>query len=98
MRRLPIRPQARVDLLEIWHYIAADRTSAADLVMEELEAAIRRLLDVPGIGHRRADVRDKRYRFWTVFSFVIAYRYDEETLTVVRVLHGRRDIRALLAT
>ena len=95
MRKMLIRPQARVDLLEIWHYIANDSIAVANAVGDELETAIRRLAESPGIGHMRPDVREPRYRFWTVYSYLIAYRYDDETLTVVRVIHGRRNFRQL---
>jgi plasmid stabilization system protein ParE len=30
-----------------------------------------------------------------VYSYVIAYRYDDEKLTVVRVVHGARNFRKL---
>ena len=43
----------------------------------------------------RADVRDDRYRFKRVKSFVICYRVDESDLRVVRVLHGARDFRRI---
>ena len=95
MRRLLIRPQARVDLLEIWHRIARDSIEAANHVSEKLESAIRGLVEMPGKGHTRSDVKNPSYRFWTVFSYVIAYRYDDVSLTVHRVVHGRRDFRRL---
>jgi plasmid stabilization system protein ParE len=40
-------------------------------------------------------VEDKRYRFWVVGSYVIAYRVEETELLVVRVIHGARDFRRL---
>ena len=98
MRKLLIRPQARLDLLEIWNYIAADNVDAANRVGEKLDAAIRGLVSMPGKGHTRSDVKDPRLQFWTVNPYVIAYRYDDKTLTVVRVIHGRRDFRRLFKT
>jgi len=32
MRKLLIEPRARLDMLEIWHYIAADNRDAAETV------------------------------------------------------------------
>ena len=92
-RRLLVYPQARVDLLEIWHYLAQDSIESANRVSERLELEIRSLLDMPGKGHFRPDVPEVEYRFWSVYSWVIAYEYDDETLTVVRVVHGHRDFR-----
>ena len=96
MRKLRIQPQARVDLLEIWHYIAPNSIENANKVVEKLEDAIRGLVDLPGKGHTRADVKNESYRFWSVYSYVIAYRYDDQTLTVVRILHGARNFRRIL--
>jgi plasmid stabilization system protein ParE len=95
MREILIRPQARVDMLEIWHYLAPESLDAANRVTEKLDAAMRGLAEMPGKGHTRSDVRDKRYRFWTVYSYVIAYMYDDASLTVVRVVHGKRNFRRL---
>lgn len=50
---------------------------------------------MPGMGHLRADVKGRRYRFWTVRPYVIADRFDAATLTVVRVVHGARDFRRI---
>jgi toxin ParE1/3/4 len=95
MRKLLIRPQARLDMLEIWHHIAPDSVRNANHVSEKLDEAIRDLLRMPGMGRQRADVKDPRLRFWSVFSYVIAYSYDDATLTVERVVHGRRNFRRL---
>jgi plasmid stabilization system protein ParE len=96
MRKLFIKPRARLDLLEIWHYIARDNLAAAIRVGDELDAAIMDLAAMPGKGHTRAEVKDSRVRFWSVYSYLIAYRFDEATITVVRVVHGRRNIRRLI--
>ena len=95
MRKLLVQPQARIDLLDIWHHISRDSIPNANRVAEKLEQGIRGLVAMPGKGHVRADVKDLRYRFWAVRPYVIAYRYDDQTLTVVRVVHGARDFRRL---
>jgi plasmid stabilization system protein ParE len=35
-------------------------------------------------------------RFWTVFSYLIAYRIDTRSLTIIAVIHGKRDVEQLL--
>ena len=42
------------------------------------------------MGHSRQDVTDKRYLFWTVGKYVIAYRLVGEELLVIR-LQRRED-------
>jgi toxin ParE1/3/4 len=95
MRNLLIQPQARLDLLEIWEHIARDSVPVANRVTEKLEAAILGLLAMPGKGHSRRDVAGKKYRFWSVYSYIIAYRYDDVDLIVIRVVHGHRNLRRM---
>src|SRR5436305_7157304 len=95
MRTLLIQPQARLDLLEIWHYIAPNSISAADNIIRKIREAFNGLAEWPGKGHRRADVRNPHYGFWRVYSYIIAYQFDENTLTIARVVHGSRNFRRL---
>jgi toxin ParE1/3/4 len=90
-----ISANARLDLLQIWNHIAERDIDAADRVLRDIEIAIERLAEFPGLGHRRDDVPDPRYRFWLVHSFIIAYFPDTRPLAVSRVVHGHRDFREL---
>src|SRR3954464_914373 len=83
------------DLAEIWNYDAADSIDAADRVLDRVNDAIRKLAEVPGMGHRRDDVENASYRFWSVYSYLIAYRTQGQTLYVSRVIHGARDLSRL---
>jgi antitoxin ParD1/3/4/toxin ParE1/3/4 len=49
-----------------------------------------------GIGHARADLAEEVVRFWPVFSYLVIYRPDANPIQIVRVLHGKRDVRRLL--
>ena len=95
MRRLIIKAQARLDMLEIWHHIAKDSLDAAIRVEEKIDAEIKSLRELPGKGHARHDTRDPSIRFWRVYSYLIAYRYDENRVQIVRVVHGGRNMRAM---
>jgi len=83
------------DISEIWSYIAADNPTAADGQEERFISAFRELGTQPGMGHRRSDVSDSRYRFWRVGAYMIAYRVRGNRLTVCRVVHSARDFRKL---
>lgn len=95
MRKRRIELQAEVDLLEIWHHIAIDSIPNANRVWERLHAAIERLYEWPGIGHRKDELRRPGLRFYSVDSFVIAYHYDDTTFTIARVVHGARDFKRI---
>ncbi len=97
MSEYVLTDHARQDMIEIWEYIARDHLDVADRVVLELELAMQRLADWPKLGHRRADVDDPRYRFWVVYSYVIVYDPATEPMQILRVIHGARDIRAVLS-
>lgn len=87
--------KARLDLQLIWNHVAAESIDAADKVKHELRHAMEQLSQMPGMGHRRSDVQDPRFRFWPIYSYLIAYYPDTRPLQVVRVVHGSRDMRRL---
>ena len=89
-------PEARLDLLNIWEYIARDDLDTADRVEQEIEQAVIRLTNNPDLGHWRRDLTSKPVRFWRVYSFLIIYNPTARPLEVVRILSGYRDIAALL--
>jgi plasmid stabilization system protein ParE len=95
MKRLVLSKGAFKDLAEIWHFIAADNVDAADRVRDDLEKAMGKLAEMPAMGHRRSDVSNSDYRFWRVYSYLIAYRVQRKTLYVSRVIHGARNLRPL---
>lgn len=93
--RFVLTAEARTDLLEIWNHIAEDSFDRADQVLARLYDTFTRLARTPGMGHHRRDLADARYRFWTVYSYVIAYR-EANPLEVVAIVHGARQLEAFL--
>jgi plasmid stabilization system protein ParE len=68
----------------------------ARYVLQEIAAAFRLLAAHPGIGHLRRDLTSFDVRFWSVFSYLIVYDPAAQPIAIVRVLHGSRDVRAIL--
>jgi toxin ParE1/3/4 len=90
-----ISRMADKDIERICDGIAEDNPQAADRLDEQIHNAIKLLAKLPRMGHTRSDVKDKRYLFWAVGNYLIAYRVEKKELLVVRVLHGRRNFRKL---
>ena len=90
-----ITRRAERDIDEIWEFIARDSYDNADKVDLEIQRAMRLLADFPGIGHRRSDVSNSNLRFWSVYKYLIVYRVRGRTVTIIRVVHGARNIRRL---
>jgi plasmid stabilization system protein ParE len=93
-RRFVLTPEARADLIEIWNYIAEDSIDGADQVVARLYDAFTRLGQTPEMGHHREDLADARHRFWTVYSYVIAYRWETTPVQIIAVVHGARQLEA----
>jgi plasmid stabilization system protein ParE len=92
-------PEAAADLLEIWSYIARDSIDAADRVESAIYDACIFLAQAPLSGQVRKQFTARPVRFWTVQQFqnyLIVYRPETRPLKIIRILHGRRDVRRIL--
>ena len=97
MSRFVLTVDAKADLKELRDFIAEDDVAAAERQLMQLRQAFRRLARFPRIGHRRDDIRtSEAVLFLPVGSYVVIYRPEPKPLTIVRVVHGRRDLAALL--
>src|SRR5665213_2356449 len=87
------------DLEMIVAHIAQDNLDAAIRVESAIIMACRRLSRNPLIGSKHADVTPLPVRFWPVSQFpnyIIVYLPESRPLQVVAILHGMRDIPAIL--
>lgn len=96
MSRFVLTKAARADLDEIFDHIARDNPDAAGRVLGKLRQAMQLLARSPEIGHYRRDLASEPVRFWSVYSYLVIYRPEARPIQIVRVLHGSRDVRAIL--
>ncbi|MGA2439475.1 MAG: type II toxin-antitoxin system RelE/ParE family toxin [Tepidisphaeraceae bacterium] len=94
MSRFLVTPEARADLFAIWEHVAEDSLDAADRVISEIEESFGKLAEMPGIGHFRDDLLDHHYKFWSVYSYVIAYQWEASPIQIIAIIHGARDLDA----
>lgn len=88
-------PEAASDLLAVNDYIALKASPAtAQRVINKIYSELAKLGDMPGMGHFREELLDRRFKFWSVFSYVIVYRWEVSPIEVVNVLHGARDLKS----
>ncbi|MBO9100950.1 MULTISPECIES: type II toxin-antitoxin system RelE/ParE family toxin [unclassified Rhizobium] len=83
--------RADEDLIEIWSYIAADNTIAADRVLDAIEARWDNLARHPYSGVARDDIAPG-IRHLVSGEYLTLYRLSGSAIEIVRVLHGRRKI------
>ncbi len=88
---------AVADLNQISAYLIENANEeTADRVVEELFAKFEQIARNPGLGHRRSDLTRRRYYFLAADPYTIVYRLDVESVGIVAVAHGSRDIEKLL--
>lgn len=96
MKRFRLSPQAKTDLEQIHAYIAADNQSAADRLIDRFFDHFQRLAEFPELGSRREDLHSG-LRAWPEGRYVILYLATPKGVDIAHVVHGARDIEALLA-
>jgi toxin ParE1/3/4 len=90
------RPDAELDLLEIWEFIAEDNLDQADELLDFLDDKLQILARNPGIGKRREDLAPG-LRSFVVRNFIVFYQEIESGIDVIRVLYGSRDIESIFS-
>lgn len=93
MSTVRVRPRARIDIGEIWDYIAEDSEDQSDAFVDRLDAKFKLLAQQPELGRMRDDLMT-RLRSFPFERYVIFCRAITHGIEVVRVVHGARDVEA----
>ena len=98
-----IRPAAREDILRQYRYYLVEEGNliAAERFLKAVKATVTQVCRRPGLGAPKAlkNPRLSGLRSWPVEGFSairVYYLVSEKLVRVVRVLHGKRDITAIL--
>ena len=84
------------DLEELISYIAADSSLNAERILDKLEKRAQTLASTPARGRVVPELAHFGIRNWrelNVKPYRIIYRIDEDTVNVLAVLDGRRDLQ-----
>lgn len=97
MKKLLLRPKASEDIDEHFLRIAEDNPVIALEVVSSIEEALKRIQQHPEIGSPRYASTPllKGIRMWPLTEFrnyLIFYLEHEDSLEVIRILYGTRDI------
>ena len=98
-----IRPRARNDIIRQfrWYLVEQDAPDVAFRFLDAVEESVEQLLPMPNMGAPK-ELKNpalKGLRFWLVKGFeefLIFYLVRGETVRVIRILHGKRDIDRIL--
>ena len=95
--KVGIRPQARLDIVELATYVGRDNVTAANRFLDMSEETIGFLAQSPQAGavHTPKVKRLPGLRVFPVKSFsnhLVFYLVRSESIEIVRVLHGARNL------
>ena len=90
--------EAEVDVLAIWDHIADDDSeAAADRIVARIYDECNKLGEMPGLGHQRETLLDVRHKFWSIWSYLIVYRWQVTPIQIIAIVHGARDLDVFFA-
>lgn len=97
VRSVRFHPEARRQLFELYDYIAADagRARARD-VIDRIEASCHRLAAFPAMGRAAEELGPGLRLFPIQRRAVIVYRATGQTVDLLGVYYGGRDVAALM--
>ena len=90
-----ITEQAESDLEDAWEYLAQRNEAAADRLLDGILQRARLHAQFPLLGRLREDL-GPNLRIFVVSPFVAFYRPFADTIEVLRVLHGSRDVETIM--
>lgn len=97
MSRFVYTEAAELDFAELVDQTRRQFGEAQTLALtHKLIAGVERIAHRPMLGHSRPDIGHPNVRFWTVRPFLIVYQTGVVPLRILRILHGARDVGALL--
>lgn len=94
MSRLLIRPEAKIDLDDIWFYIAQDSPNNADRFLNQIQETSLSLANFPHMGTIRNELK-ANLRSHPIGNYLIFYFPLENGIDIVRVIHQSRNIGIL---
>jgi len=89
MRAVAWSKDALTELGQALSYIAQENSTAAQDLLDKIDATVSQLADMP-IG-RPGRVQNTYEKPVTGSPYIVAYHLSENTVTVLRVIHGRRN-------
>ncbi|MBF0168130.1 MAG: type II toxin-antitoxin system RelE/ParE family toxin [Alphaproteobacteria bacterium] len=88
-------PAAKRDLFQIADFIEQENPGRGLSFADEIEAACQLWATIPQAGRERGDIAEG-LRSFPHGSYIVFYRAGETGITIVRILHGMRDLKPLL--
>jgi toxin ParE1/3/4 len=89
-------PQAEIDLETILEDLQQKNPAMAERYATAFDDKSQRLAQFPEIGRSRPEIAPN-LRSTLVHPYVIFYRLEGDAVQIIRILHGKRDLRSIIA-
>lgn len=84
MEPFQLAEDAILDIDAIWLYLLErEGLQTADRIVTDIFKGFYRLAEMPGIGHRRADLTSRSVLFYRILSYLIVYQPGSVPLTII---------------
>src|SRR5262245_25679340 len=92
VRQIVVAPRARHDLVRLYDYLEA-RAGArlAQSYIDRIDTLFDMLSEFPGLGAPRPELGPS-VRSTGIWPYVILYQASDDSLHILRIVHGRRNI------
>jgi toxin ParE1/3/4 len=87
-------PRARADLKAIYEHIAKDAPLNAKTVTQAIVLKTQKVLQIPLVGKKVAEVADDNLREISLYSWRILYYIQHDKVYVLTLVHKRRNLQA----
>lgn len=94
MSQYIIAPEAIKDLDTIFDYFAERNVAAGEKLLNEFQKKCRYLVQFPQIGRSYKEIRPY-LRGLPLDGYIIFYRLGQDTIEILRVVKGNRDLEIL---
>jgi len=88
-------PQAEADLEAIFDYLEKNASALTQRYADAFEEKARLLANFPEMGRPRPEI-GPAFRSTLVDPYVIFYRVEGDEVQILRILHGKRDLRSIM--
>ena len=81
--------QSKLDLKEIWLYIAYDSQIEADKYIKNIRDKILNLIDYPELGREVPEI-GLNYRLYVIGRHKVYYKIQNKAVKILRIYHSKR--------
>lgn len=89
--KVRVSGKARAELLNIYRYMAERNPTAAESMLQDIDAKLRQLSHFPFMGRERPEFAPN-LRSVLIRTYLVFYIVDKQEIVIMRIVDGRMDL------